>query len=71
MSGFYILSIAGFIVSLLGLYYKCQEVMAAFAGQRQNPSKEKAEESNEATMPVTTVYQPDNLKNNTCIYRMD
>ena len=52
MSGFYLISIAGFLVSLLGLYYKRQEVLTMLKAAKSEekvikkvPMKEEHEES--------------------------
>ena len=52
MSGFYLISIAGFLVSLLGLYYKRQEVLTMLKAAKSEekvikkvPMKEEQEES--------------------------
>ena len=52
MSGFYLISIAGSLVSLLGLYYKRQEVLTMLKAAKSEekvikkvPMKEEHEES--------------------------
>ena len=46
MSGFYLLSIAGFIVSLLGMYYKRQEVLAMVKATKKEAKQVPTKEEN-------------------------
>ena len=56
MSGFYILSIAGFLVSLVGLYYKCKEAMAVI--KRQPPAPQLPPPEPQKSVPASPPRQP-------------
>ena len=70
MSGFYLLSIAGFLVSLLGLHYKRHEALVLLKGARTaNLSKKPVPEKVEHVPEISSA--PPRPKHKTSLINMD